>query len=133
LKTAEKLLRIFELRKFMAGDFDEKWKATGKYSCLTGNAQIAGVWLKLFETTKDVRFLNSALKLNDYTKSTQNLSSVHGGIRGGVKGSQPLNGKYTPFIFPNWAAKFFADTLMLEERLMKEFEKSVLSGERIGT
>ena len=129
-KTAEKLLRIFELKKFMAGDFDEKWKSAAKYSCLTGDAQIAGVWLKHFETTNDTRFLNAALKLNDYTKSTQNISAFRRGIRGGIKGSHPINGKYTPFIFPNWAAKFFADTLILEEKTMKIFEKKVLCGEK---
>ncbi|NJM53872.1 MAG: hypothetical protein HC846_11070 [Blastocatellia bacterium] len=131
MKTAEKLLRIFELRKFMAGDFDEKWKSSANYSCLTGNAQIAGVWLKHYQIIGDVRFLNSALKLNDYTKSCQNTDSSHTGIRGGIKGSQPLNGKYTPYIFPNWAAKFFADTLLLEEKLMREFETKVLNGEKL--
>ncbi len=130
-KTAEKLLRIFELKKFMAGDFDEKWKSASKYSCLTGNAQIAGVWLKHFVITDDVRFLNAALKLNNYTKSTQNIASLHNGIHGGIKGSQPINGKYTPFIFPNWAAKFFADTLILEEKTMRDFEERVLSGEKL--
>lgn len=131
-KTAKKLLRIFELRRFMAGDFDHKWKSSKKYSCLTGNAQIAGVWLRLFQANGDVRYLNAALKLNDYTKSTQNLSSLHKGIRGGIKGSHPVTGKYTPYIFPNWSAKFFADTLLLEEKVMKEFEQKVLNNEEIG-
>lgn len=131
-KTAEKLLLIFELRRFMAGEFDEKWHAGGKYSCLTGNAQIAGVWLRLFEINKDTRYLNAALKLNDYTKSTQNISSLHGGIRGGIKGSQPIYGRYTPLIYVNWGAKFWADTLMLEEKLMAEFENSVLEGKLLG-
>ena len=124
-------MRIFELRRFMAGDFDEKWKSSGNYSCLTGNAQIARVWLGLFQTNNDVRYLNAALKLNDYTKSTQNLSTLNKGIRGGLKGSHPIRGKYTPFIFPNWAAKFLADSLLLEEKVMQDFEKRVLSNERI--
>ncbi|NNE98782.1 MAG: hypothetical protein HKN25_07155, partial [Pyrinomonadaceae bacterium] len=63
-KTAKRLMRIFELRRFMAGDFNEKWRSSSKYSCLTGNAQIAGIWLKLFQTNSDVRYLNAALKLN---------------------------------------------------------------------
>jgi rhamnogalacturonyl hydrolase YesR len=131
-KTAEKLLRIFELRRFMAGEFDEKWKSDAKYSCLTGNAQIAGVWLKLFQMNGDTRYLNAALKLNDFTKSAQNISSMHGGIRGGIKGSQPIFGRYTPFIYVNWGAKFFADTLLLEEKIMKQFEKDVLAGKLLG-
>lgn len=130
-KTAQKLMRIFEIKGFMAGDFDENWKSSSHYSCLTGNAQIAGVWLKLFQTNNDLRYLNAALKLNDYTKSTQNLSAAHSGIRYGVKGSHPITGKYTPFIFPNWAAKFLADTLLLEEKIMLEFEKKILNNEKI--
>ncbi len=126
-KTAHKLLRKFELRNYMAGDFDSKWKPSGRYSCLTGNAQIAGVWLKLFKINNDARYLNAALKLNDYTKSTQNLNALNPGIRGGLKGSQPVYGKYTPAVFPNWAAKFLADTLILEEQVMNAFEKEVLS------
>lgn len=132
LKCAEKLLRIFELKKFMAGEFDEKWKSDAKYSCLTGNAQIAGVWLKIFQTNGDTRFLNAALKLNDYTKSAQNIRSPHGGIRGGIKGSQPIFGRYTPFIYINWGAKFFADTLLLEEKIMARFEKDALAGKTPG-
>ncbi len=130
-KTAEKLLRIFELRKKMAGDFDQNWKRSSDYSCLTGNAQIAGVWLKHYQITGDVRYLNAALKLTDDVKRSQNVSSMHRGISGGVQGSYPVNGKYTPFIFPNWAAKFLADTLILEEKTMKTFERKVLSGEKL--
>jgi hypothetical protein len=125
-QTAEKLLRTFELRRFMPGEFDSAWRSNAAYSCLTGNAQIAGIWLRLFQTTRDMRFLNAALKLNDFVKGTQNLRSAHSGIRGAVKGSQPLHGRYTPFTFVNWGAKFLADSLMLEEKVMAEFEQSIL-------
>ena len=131
-KIADKLLRIFELGRFMPGEFDSAWKSTALYSCLTGNAQIAGVWLRLYQSTHDTRFLNAALKLNDYVKSAQTLYALHSGIRGGVKGSQPIYGKYTPFIYVNWGAKFLADSLMLEEKVMAEFQNAVLSGEPLG-
>jgi hypothetical protein len=131
-KTAERLLRIFELRRFMAGEFDGWWKTTANYSCLTGDAQIAGVWLRIYQATRDTRFLNAALKLNDYVKATQSLSSTHPGIRGGVKGSQPIFGRYTPGVYVNWGAKFLADSLMLEEQVMEEFELAVLRRERLG-
>ena len=35
-------------------------------------------------------------------------------------------------MYVNWGAKFLADTLMLEEKLMNEFEQAVLRGERLG-
>ncbi len=131
-QTAERLLRIFELRRFMSGEFDSAWKSAAAYSCLTGDAQIAGVWLRLYQATRDTRFLNAALKLNDYVKSTQSLRAAHGGVRAGVKGSQPIYGRYTPFIYVNWGAKFLADSLMLEEKVMAEFEQAARNGEPLG-
>jgi uncharacterized protein YyaL (SSP411 family) len=123
-KTAHRLMRIFEFRRFMAGEFDSNWKTTAKYSCLTGDCQIAGVWLRLFRHTGDIRYLNAALKLNDFVKGTQNLHSLHPGIRGGVKGSQPFGGRYTPYTLISWAAKFFADALMLEEHTMADLQQT---------
>ena len=126
VKTASRLLKIFELRGFMPGEFPQGWKTKAAYSCLTGDAQIAGVWLRLFEARGDVRFLNGALKLNDYVKACQSLHAAHPAVRGGVKGSQPFGGGYTPYTFVNWGAKFLADSLLLEERAMERFEAEVL-------
>ncbi|MBK7856032.1 MAG: hypothetical protein IPJ79_15145 [Bacteroidetes bacterium] len=35
---------------------------------------------------------------------------------GGVSGSWPLNGRYCAYDIPNWAAKFFMDALMLQQK-----------------
>ena len=35
-----------------------------------------------------------------------------------IAGSQPIWGRYSMFEFPNWAAKFFADALMMDLRDM---------------
>ena len=35
-------------------------------------------------------------------------------MAGGVKGSFPLDGEYSKYEYPNWAAKFLVDSLMLE-------------------
>ena len=48
-------------------------------------------------------------------KSTQDICSRNKNIRGGIKGAYPIYGWYAPFSFPNWAAKFFIDALMLED------------------
>ena len=120
LRASEALLHRYEIRDFMAGQFDRNWKATVTYSCLTGNAQTAFNWLRLYEFTQDARFLNAALKLNDYVKSTQDLKSHDLGIRGGIKGSHPLWERYIRYSYPNWAAKFFVDALLLEDKLVNE-------------
>ena len=49
-----------------------------------------------------------------------------------MKGSQPIFGRYTPGVYVNWDAKFLADSLMLEEQVMEEFERAALRGERLG-
>ncbi|MSS71050.1 MAG: hypothetical protein EXS64_06145 [Candidatus Latescibacteria bacterium] len=117
---AERLMRRFEVQRFFGGTYDARWQTGDRYACLTGNAQFAHLWLRLSEAGGDGRFLNAALKMNDFVRSTQDLTSLNPGIRGGIKGSQPAWGAYLPFRHPNWAAKFFVDALMLEERVMRQ-------------
>jgi hypothetical protein len=62
-------------------------------------------------------YIDAARIMNQYLKSMQNLKSTNKGIRGGVKGSQPCWGGYMRFSYPSWAAKFFVDALLLENRL----------------
>ena len=35
-------------------------------------------------------------------------------VRGAIAGSAPIWGDYSRFEFPNWAAKFYADALMMD-------------------
>ena len=72
------------------------------------------IWQKLYAITKDEKFLNAAKNSNNYMKTTQDLTSSNLGIRGAIQGAYPIYGWYAPFGYPNWAAKFFADALMLE-------------------
>jgi uncharacterized protein YyaL (SSP411 family) len=112
-RMAEKLLRLFEVRRHLPGGFRSGWKPDARpYRCLTGDAQIAGVWLQLYLGSRDLRYLNAALKLLDDVAVTQDLRSRNPGIRGGIGGSFPLHGFYSPIAYVSWAAKFFADSLM---------------------
>ncbi len=43
-------------------------------------------------------------------------------IVGGVGGSYPIWGAYQPMRYISWGCKFFADALMLEQRLMRDLE-----------
>jgi hypothetical protein len=101
---------------FLAGHFDETWSSNANYSCLTGDAQLAGVLFRMAALTGSKDYVADAHRLSDYVKSTQNLDARHTGLRGGVKGSHPIDGLYSAFVYVNWAAKFFADCLMLERR-----------------
>ncbi len=124
-KPAWILLRRFETDKYLPGAFDSNFKAVGHFSCLTGNAQMSCVWLRLFEITADLRYLNAALKMNEMLK--HRVPSGGGqGIAGGVSGSFPIWGRYQPLRYISWGCKFFADALILEMRLTRAFQASVL-------
>lgn len=116
-KSAYKLLGLQRKDGSLEGSFGRNWKSSVSWSCLTGNSQMAIVWLRLYNLTKNKEYLEAAKKINNYVKSTQDLKSRNKGIRGGIKGAYPVYGWYAPFCCINWAAKFFIDVLMLEEDL----------------
>jgi uncharacterized protein YyaL (SSP411 family) len=130
LNTARKLMNIFESLGFMPGEFDGDWKCIGNYTCLTGNAQIAAVWLQLFQKTGEEDFLRNGIELNACVKASQKLRSLHPGVRGGVKGSFPLNGWYQPYCYPNWSAKFLADSLILEAGVLNALKRKEKNSKR---
>ena len=121
-KTAEKMMRLFEIRGWISATHTNEWKYKSFYVCVTGNIQFSIIWMKLYELVKDARFLNAALKAVDFAKTVQNLSTKNDNIRGAIKGSQPIFGRYAPLKYPNWAAKFFADSLILKTRIMKALQ-----------
>jgi Beta-L-arabinofuranosidase, GH127 len=119
-RVAAPLARRFEIHKFLPGHLDENWQSDAGYTCLTGDAQLAGLLIDLYTAGEaDERYLNTALKLNEYVKSTQRLEGVPDFALGGVKGSDPVWGDYLAYSYPNWAAKFFADALLREERAVR--------------
>ena len=82
-KPAWFLLRRFETTKQLLGAYGSDLKSGLKFTCVTGNAQVACVWLRLYDVTGDLRYLNAALKMNELIKR---LLPVRGGrgVTGGV-------------------------------------------------
>ena len=93
------------------------WRCEATWSCLTGNAQMALVWLRLHELTGRQEYLDAAIAGNRHVKQHQARTASHRGVAGGIAGSQPIYAEYEPYRNLNWAAKFFADSLLLEERV----------------
>jgi hypothetical protein len=120
-KAAWVLLRKFETHKRLPGSYETDFAAGQKFACLTGNAQMSCVWLRLFEVTDDLRYLNAALKMNEMLKQSLPANGSRG-VVGGVAGSAPIWGAYQPMRFISWGNKFLADALMLELRLMRQVE-----------
>jgi hypothetical protein len=96
----------------MAGAYDSFWRPAAGWSCLTGNVQMACVWLRLHGAEPgDVQYLAAARRAIAFVAGTQAGAGAGPALRGAVKGSQPVWGEYLPKC-PNWAAKFLVDALL---------------------
>jgi len=120
LKSSLKLLNYYEKNNFLPARFNSKWQSHDFYSCLTGDAQLSLIWLKLYQIYNNKRFLINAIRLNNYLKLKQVVDHKFKEINGAIKGSDPIWGRYNPFSFPNWATKFFCDTLMIEKKILSK-------------
>ncbi len=114
--SAEQLLAAVREDGSVPGRLDKDWHATVSWSCLTGDAQVAGIWLRIYREKKDRRYLDVARQVLAFLKSTQNCVSNNPGLRGGIKGAAPFDGDYGRFEVLNWATKFYIDALLLDER-----------------
>jgi len=100
---------------FLPATLNENWDpGDDSYSCLTGNAQLALLWLKIYGAQEDDRYRRAARRLIDGVKTAQSLTSGNRAVRGAVPGSRPVWGGYLSYAYPNWAAKFLVDALLLK-------------------
>jgi len=113
--ACQKIMDNFKQRNSLYGRYNKDWLPTVKWRCLTGEAQMSCIWLRLYYLTNNIEFKNNALLLLKMLKQTQCLESKNVNIVGGIKGSFPVYGDYGKYEYPNWAAKFFVDALMLED------------------
>lgn len=120
----EKFYRLAELRAGrLSGTYGEDWQFRTYYSCLTGNVQLALCLMRWHQYKNDLRLINAASKLINYVNKCQKKTSLIPSLKGAIAGSSPFFGGYMRFRYPNWAAKFHADALMLLlELLNKEME-----------
>lgn len=99
---------------WLAGTYKDGWVPDASYSCLTGVAQMSLNWTRLAQATGASELRSHAHSALAYLKTTQRLDHADAAVRGGIAGSAPIWGDYSRFEYPNWAAKFFADALMMD-------------------
>ena len=124
-KPADRLFRFYELKKKLPGQFEKSWRPVGNYACLTGCAQMSIIWQRLYQILGDARYLNAALKMNDFLTQSQVHSPNYPEINGSIMGSKPIWGGYMSYYFPNWAAKFYVDALLFESHIYDELESGI--------
>jgi hypothetical protein len=96
----------------LASTYASGWRQTSRSSCLTGNCQMARLWLCLYRISGDQAWRTAAAKAISFVARTQNLHTTNPNTRGAIPGSYPIFGRYERFKYPNWAAKFFVDSLL---------------------
>lgn len=113
-RAAAATLRVQRTDGSLAGRYDREWQPRATWSCLTGNVQLAIVWLRLAVLRREPKWLAAAQRSIRYVASCQDLQSPNPGVRGGIAGSFPIYGSYGRFEYLNWAAKFFVEAVMAE-------------------
>jgi len=115
--SADALLKLQAGDGGVPGRLDKNWSAKADYACLTGLAQTAIIWGRLYETTEKKSYLVAMQRANEYLKRVQILNTGKPCLDGGISGSFPLSGIYGRYEILNWAVKFFMDSLMLENKI----------------
>lgn len=113
VRTADGLLPAIEADGRLPGQLDAQWRPAADYVCLTGSVQIAHCLLLLHGLTGRAEYRDRGFALNAYVRRTLDMTGPDA-VRGGVKGSFPVDGTYGRFEYLNWAAKFMVDANMLE-------------------
>ncbi|MEO7104307.1 MAG: hypothetical protein ABI311_13000 [Gemmatimonadaceae bacterium] len=108
VRTADALSARVRADGFLAGRLDRSWTGVVNWACVTGSAQIAHSLLILNKEVQRPDYRDTALALLGYARRTVRLDGPTG-VRGGVKGSFPVDGDYGKYEFLNWAAKFLID------------------------
>jgi hypothetical protein len=117
LRTAHAMLGVFRRLGRLPGTYDRDWNPGVDWVCVTGLAQTGGVWLRLYQETGDVVLRQAGIEAVEQAAALQSRSTWRA-VDGAVPGSFPIYGRYAPLQYPNWAAKFLADSLTLRERVL---------------
>ena len=123
METADALLGVMNAETgFIPGRLDQNWNSRVSWACLTGTVQIATCWLMLYRFTGKEKYRDAAFVANKYVRRSMNIDGPDD-VRGGIKGSFPVNGNYGTFEYLNWACKFFIDSNMLEKEIRESDSK----------
>ncbi|MEP7368298.1 MAG: hypothetical protein ABI662_01500 [Dermatophilaceae bacterium] len=115
-RCSDAVLRLMRSDGFIPGQIRSDGGVAASYACLTGQSQLAIVWAKQFDRTGDRRYQVAAGRALRFVKNHHRVVDANPDVQGAVAGSFPIWGRYAPLSYPNWAAKFFVDALLLERQ-----------------
>jgi len=111
-QTAKTLRDLQRSDGSLASTYGPGWLSTSASSCLTGNCQMARLWMQFSSRDQDSSYMEAAQNALEFVISIQDIKTKDTNRHGGILGSFPVWGKYERFKYPNWAAKFFVDAML---------------------
>ena len=96
----------------LPGRLDAAWRPRVRWVCLTGSAQLGVALLRVGGAER----VATARRLLDFLVFAQDLNGVSALHRGGLAGSYPIWGAYSPLTLPCWAPKYFLDLVAAARR-----------------
>lgn len=96
----------------LPGAYDTDWHSNRRYTCLSGNAQIALCLLSAYPVTRNERFPEAARALVEEICRHQKPDHVIASLRGAIPGSSPLWGRYMRGRYPSWTVKYLCDAIV---------------------
>jgi hypothetical protein len=111
-KSADALLSHIRDDGSLSGLFASDWTPRASWSCLLGDALMASIWIKLHGLTGKKTYLKAAHRMIVFLKKTQNCTTAHPGLRGGIKGSFPCDGEFGRYQTLSAGSKYFIDSLL---------------------
>lgn len=117
IRTARALADRVREDGWMGGRYDSSWEPAVEWSCLTGSLQMCNNWMRLSLITGDAGWLDPVDPVLRFVEATQNRTSSDPGLRGGIKGSWPIDGDYGRYEVLNWATKYLVDGLIRRRQI----------------
>ncbi len=108
-KSLNTLTELILKKNKVAGSYTASWRGDYSYICASGNAQLAIIYLLLYETSGHKRNLSPLEHLLGPLIKNQRKHLVNGGA---VPSSIPIRGKYQRMKYTNWTQKFYCDALL---------------------
>lgn len=113
VEFADHLLALRQKKGKIAGSYSGAWKANESFTCVTGHAQLSCLMSRLYLCTGQSHYRQGAIQLYEDIAAIPCYGPAPKGIKGAVPGSWPWWGDYQTWRFPNWAAKFYLDSVQL--------------------
>ena len=91
-RPADVLLEHQRADGALPGAFADGWRSSDHFTCLTGNAQMAIVWQRLYQLGGDEKYLNASEHIIDYVCRAQLVRTRDRNLLGSLPGSDPIDG-----------------------------------------